>query len=174
MVNYNFSAWNTANLVDMYGIFNSNRALKVIDLSDFDTQKVEDFSQLFDGASSLETVIGMDQWDTSSGKYFVELFTGTQVREVDLSSFDMSKAEQTYNMFLSNPQLTTIYVSDKWNLDPSKVTSSGNMFGYNPKLTGGNGSTTATLKLTDVTYANVDTPETPGYLTHIKDKPVDP
>ena len=174
MENYNFSGWDTSKLTVMDGIFNGNRALKVIDVSDFDTQNVTDFDQFFDGCSVLETVIGMDQWDTSSGKYFVELFTGTQVREVDLSSFDMSKAEQTYNMFLSNPQLTTIYVSDKWNLDPSKVTSSGNMFGYNPKLTGGNGSTTATLKLTDVTYANVDTPETPGYLTHIKDKPVNP
>jgi hypothetical protein len=156
----------------------------VIDVSDFDTQKVEDFSQLFDGASSLETVIGMDQWDTSSGKYFVELFTGTQVREVDLSSFDMSKAEQTYNMFLSNPQLTTIYVSDKWNLDISTLdtTSSDaaysgmtNMFDSNPKLVGGNGSTPVSLgnkTHTGALYARVDTTETPGLMTHIKDKPV--
>ena len=185
MENYNFSGWNTESLEDINGIFNSNRALKVIDVSDFDTQNVHTFAQLFDGASSLETVIGMDQWDTSSALYFWELFTGTKVKEVDLSSFDMSKVLRTDSMFSGNSELTTIYVSDKWNLDQAQLKDSAGMFGGNPKLTGANGTTTSGNP-TDATYARVDTPAVvdtegnviteavPGYLTHINDKPANP
>ena len=182
MENYNFSGWDTSKVISMNGIFNSNRALKVVDVSEFDTQNMEDFNQFFDGCSSLETVIGMDKWDTSSGKYFFELFTGTKVREVDLSSFDMSSAKDTSSMFSGNSELTTIYVGDNWNLNPAQLESSGGMFGGNPKLTGANGTTTSGNP-TDATYARVDTPAVvdtegnviteavPGYLTHINDKP---
>ena len=173
MENYNFSGWDTSKVTSMNGIFNSNRALKVVDVSDFDTQNMVDFNQFFDGCSSLETVIGMDQWDTSSGEYFFELFTGTKVREVDLSSFDMTNAKETASMFSGNSELTTIYVGDNWNLDPTQLEASGGMFGGNPKLTGANGTTTSGNP-TDATYARIDTEETPGYLTHINDKPVNP
>jgi hypothetical protein len=87
-------------------------------------------------------------------------------------------------MFYNNKELTTIYVSDKWNLDISTLdtTSSDaaysgmtNMFDSNPKLVGGNGSTPVSLgnkTHTGAFYARVDTDETPGLMTHIKDKPV--
>ena len=177
MERYNFSGWDTSKVTVVNGMFNSNRALKTIDLSDFDTQNIQDFSQLFDGASALETVIGMDKWDTSSGLYYVELFTGTKVKEVDLSSFDMTTALRTDTMFSGNSELTTIYVGDNWNLDPARLENSGGMFGGNPKLTGANGTTTAGNP-TDATYARVDTPAVvdaegnviteavPGYLTY--------
>jgi surface protein len=177
MERYNFSGWDTSKVTVVNGMFNSNRALKTIDLSDFDTQNIQDFSQLFDGASALETVIGMDKWDTSSGLYYVELFTGTKVKEVDLSSFDMTTALRTDTMFSGNSELTTIYVGDNWNLDPARLEKSGGMFGGNPKLTGANGTTTAGNP-TDATYARVDTPAVvdaegnviteavPGYLTY--------
>lgn len=170
MQNYNFSGWDTSKVTTMNGIFNSNLSLKVVDVSEFDTQNIEDFNQIFDGCTSLETVIGMDKWDTSSGQSFFELFTGTKVREVDLSSFDMSSAKDTRSMFSGNYELTTIYVGDNWNLDPAQLESSGGMFGGNPKLTGANGTTTSGNP-TDATYARIDTEETPGYLTHINDKP---
>jgi hypothetical protein len=66
-------------------------------------------------------------------------------------------------MFNNNPLLETIYVGDGW--DMSKATSSDNMFSGCGKLTGGNGTTTSGNP-TNATYARVDTPETPGYLTY--------
>ena len=185
METYNFSGWDTSHLEIMDGIFNSNRGLKTIDVSDFDTQNVWDFDQLFDGASALQEIIGMNQWDTSSGKDFRQVFTGTKLVVLDLSSFDMSSASYVENMINSNSELTTIYVGDNWNLDPAKLSNSAAMFSGNGKLVGGNG-TTYNSSILDATYARVDMPAVldadgnviteavPGYLTHISDMPVNP
>ena len=173
MENYNFSGWNTESLVTIDGIFNSNRALKSVDVSAFDTQNITDFDQVFDGCSSLEEIIGLDQWNTSKGESFCEFLLGTMVREIDLSSFNMSSAKYTNVMFHVNPELTTIYVGDNWNLNLGQILDTG-MFGSSPKLTGANGSTVASLGSNSADYACVDTEETPGLLTHINDKPVNP
>jgi len=185
MENYVFSGWDTSHLEIMDGIFNSNRGLKTIDVSDFDTQNVWDFDQLFDGASALQEIIGMNQWDTSSGKDFRQVFTGTKLVVLDLSSFNMASASYVENMINSNSELTTIYVGDNWNLDPAKLSNSAAMFSGNGKLVGGNG-TTYNSSILDATYARVDMPAVldadgnviteavPGYLTHISDKPAQP
>ena len=177
--------WDTSAATNMDGVFNSNRSLKVVDLSSFDTQNVQDMDQMFDGCSSLENVIGLNKWDTSSLRWIQEFFTGTKVQVIDLSSFNMSKVSHTTSMFSGNPELTTIYVGDHWNLNAANLQSSGGMFNGDPKLTGANGTTTAGNP-TDGTYARVDTPAvldaegnviteaTPGYLTHINDAPVAP
>jgi hypothetical protein len=88
---------------------------------------------------------------------------------VDLSSFNTSKLLETYSMFDGCTQLKTVYVGDGW--DMSKVTNHGSMFSGCSSLVGGNGSTVAKLGAVDKTYACADTPETPGYLTHISQKP---
>ncbi|MBQ8192084.1 MAG: BspA family leucine-rich repeat surface protein, partial [Bacteroidaceae bacterium] len=185
MQNYNFSGWNTESLTIMNGMFNNNDSLKVVDVSDFDTQNVYDFVQVFDACYSLETIIGLDKWDTSSADRFVEFLTSTKVREIDLSSFDASNVKYMSRMFYNNSQLTTIYVGDKWNFDISTLDTTsgnasysgmGNMFESNPNLVGGNGSTPAdfgTSAAIGAIYGCVDTDETPGLLTHIKDKPVE-
>ena len=184
MVNYNFTGWDTSSVTTMDGIFNSNRALQVIDLSAFDTQNIEDFDQTFDGCSELIQVIGMDRWDTSSLKYVQQFLTGTKVTVMDLSSFDMTNATHTWMMFSGNPELTTIYASENWNLNPAQLKNAGNMFGGCGKLTGANGTTTAGNP-TDATYARIDLPAVkdadgnviteavPGYLTY-KAAPVTP
>jgi surface protein len=170
---YNFTGWNTASLLNLDGIFNSNKALKSVDVSDFDTATVTNFAQVFDGCTSLEEIIGLDQWDTRKGTNFGEFLLGTQMVAIDLSSFDMSSAKTVLNMFHVNPKLTTIYVGDNWNLNPATLSSPNGMFGSSTALKGANGNTTRTLSNSAI-YARVDTPETPGLLTHINDKPVAP
>ena len=182
LVDYNFTGWNTESLTTINAIFNSNRALKRVDLSAFDTQNVTDFCQTFDGCTNLEEIIGLDQWDTSKADRFVEFLTGSSVREIDLSSFDTSSAKYMQNMFLSNGNLTTIYVGDKWTLTPDQLDTTSGLRGYAgvndmitwcPNVTGANGTTPAKLGsgVIGALYARVDTPETPGLLTHINDKP---
>lgn len=69
------------------------------------------------------------------------------------------------------------YTSEIW--DPSKLDASNygsgfnNMFTACGKLTGANGSTISKIG-SAAANGCVDTPETPGLLTHIKDKPVAP
>ena len=173
MVNYNFSGWNTEKVTSIDGIFNSNKALKSVDVSDFDTASITDFDQVFDGCPALEEIIGLDKWDTSNGVTFGEFLLNTNMKAIDLSSFNMSSAKYTKNMFHVNSQLTTIYVGDNWKLNPDQILDTG-MFGSSPKLTGGNGSTVSSLGSNSALYARVDTEETPGLLTHINDKPVTP
>jgi hypothetical protein len=83
-------------------------------------------------------------------------------------------------MFAGCSNLKKIYVGVYWNT--TKLTTHGKMFENCTSLVGGNGTTLAKIdaiegiKDEDVinkTYARVDTEETPGYLTHIKDKPAE-
>ena len=160
----NFTGWNTPKLTNMDGMFNDCRSLVSVDLSDLDTQNVTDMSQLFEACYSLKEVKGLENWDTSKVWDFDQMFQNcSSIEVIDLSPLDTSAATSTSTMFQNCSSLKTIYVGDGWNM--SKVTSSGSMFNNCPKLVGANGTTTKGNP-TDVTYARVDTPEAPGYLTY--------
>lgn len=162
-----FTGWDTSNVWNFDGIFNDCMALKEVDLSSFDTSSATTFAQFFEGCASLKTVKGMENWDTSNVTIMEEMFNcnsrDMHLEYVDLSSFDTSNVTSIYSMFNGCYRLQTVYVGDDW--DMSKVTASGSMFGSCSSLVGANGTTTAGNP-TDVTYARVDTPETPGYLTY--------
>jgi predicted ribosomally synthesized peptide with SipW-like signal peptide len=170
----NFAGWDTGSATNFDGMFNDCVSLKKLDLSDFDTGNATTFHQFFEGCAGLTTVIGMENWDTSKVNDVSEMFNSNgkdmHLEYVDLSAFDTSSLTATYSMFNGCYRLKTVYVGDGW--DMSKVTSSGAMFNGCSSLVGGNGSTVAQLGTTDVTYACVDTEETPGYLTHINDQTV--
>ena len=163
----NFSGWDTSKLTNLDGTFNDCMSLVDLDMSDFETHNVGTMAQLFEGCASLKTVKGMEKWDTSSLWEVEEMFytngRGSSLEYVDLSSFDTSKLLETNSMFGGCSELKTIYVGDGW--DMSKVTVSGGMFSGCTSLVGENG-TTIDGNPVDKTYACVDTPETPGYLTY--------
>jgi hypothetical protein len=66
-------------------------------------------------------------------------------------------------MFSYCSLLKTIYVGDGW--DMGSATKTDKMFHSCYNLVGANG-TTISGNPTDGTYARVDTPEAPGYLTY--------
>ena len=163
-----FTGWETPKLTSMDGMFNNCEALKSVDLSMFDTSNVVYFCQLFEACKSLEEVKGLENWNTAKGTDFSEMFTGTKLTELNLSSFDTSAAKITYSMFYNNSLLKTIYVGDGW--DMSNATNHSDMFTGCPSLVGGK-NTTVSGHPTDKTCAVVDGgSEAPGYLTHIEDK----
>lgn len=88
----------------------ANTLLKTIDLSHFDTSKVEDMSDMFQNSQALT--------------------------ELDLSSFDTSlainKEDGLYEMFSMCKNLETIYASDKFVVPSTPV----EMFYGNDKLVG--------------------------------------
>ena len=86
----------------------TNDILKNIDLSNFNTSKVTNMGDMFEGCG--------------------------QLTELDLSSFDTSNVKIMYYMFNRDKGLKTIYVSDKWNI--SNVTESAGMFANCTSLTG--------------------------------------
>ena len=126
----------------MSGMFCGCTAMEHLDLSSFRT----------------ENVIWMDTM-------FAEC---CMIRELDLSSFDTRNVENTTEMFRDMTRLKTIYVSDKWNLYKVSKEASKEMFNNDTFLVGGNGTTFSTRR-NDNEYARIDTRDTPGYLTGIKE-----
>ena len=115
-----------------------------LDVSNFNTAKVKDMSQMF-GYMSLTSI--------------------------DLSSFDTRKVTTFVNMFVSNKSLKTIWASDYFVTTSADQTKS--MFGSCGNLVGGAGTVFDANKAT-VTYARIDGgPGTPGYFT-AKDLPAPP
>ena len=133
--------------------------------ADFDTSHVTDMSGLFQNVWYI-TELDLSKFDTSSVTSMASMFEGMESLELlDLSSFKTSSVTNMASMFNSCLKLTKIYVGQGWKT--SAVTDSGaDMFRSCDRLTGGSG-TVYTNTHTDVTYAVIDTPETPGYLTKL-------
>lgn len=90
--------WETDALTDMSSMFQSATKLTSIDLSGFNTSKVTTLSQTFDGCSSLEEIIGLEDLDTSAMTQCGRLFYGcAKLKEIDLSKWDVSKLKSNFN-----------------------------------------------------------------------------
>ena len=91
------SGWYTPSLTSMDGMFHTCKSLTEVDLSSFDTSKCLEMSQIFDHATGIQTVKGMDKLNTSSAKTFEEAFAGcTNLKVVDLSSFNTRNVVNAY------------------------------------------------------------------------------
>ena len=92
--NVYFTDWKTTSLTSLNGTFNNCTSLKTVDMSMFDTSNVYYFCQAFEYCDSLEKVIGLENWDTSLGDNFSEMFSGCRnLKQLDLSSFDTRNAD---------------------------------------------------------------------------------
>ena len=103
-----------------------------IDLSNFDTSKVTNMSNMFLGMSNL-TSLNLSNFDTSqvtnmAGMFFNILLLTT----LDFSSFNTSKVTSMSNMFNNMPSLTTLDLSS---FDTSNVTDMRYMFSDMRNLT---------------------------------------
>lgn len=140
--NFDLSAFNTSNVENMQGMFNFCE-ITTLDLSNFDTSSVVNMSSMFATLMQLPP--------TDLGNSDTQYYCG-----LDLTSFDTSNVTNMSNMFYGRASLSTIYVSDKW--DISNVVDSGGMFAGCYRLKGdiawGSG--------VDKTYATIKG----GYLTY--------
>ena len=96
-----------------------------IDLSNFNTSKVNNMIGMFNGCSSL-TSLNLSNFDTSRVEKMNVMFCGCKkLSSLNLSSFDTSNVYQMANMFLSCSALTSLNIS---NFDTSKVQWIYNIF----------------------------------------------
>lgn len=95
----NLSNFNTANVVNMKGMFKDSSKFTDINMSSFNTSKVTDMSEMFYGATGLTTV--------------------------NLSSFDFQNVTDMNSMFFQLPNLQTVIAS---RFNTGKVTNFKNMF----------------------------------------------
>ncbi len=89
---------NTSEVTNMCMMFSCNA--KGINLSQFDTSKVEDMTSMFEncGAESLD----LSCFDTSRVKNMSFMFTECNLKCLNLESFDTSNVENMSNMFMNS------------------------------------------------------------------------
>lgn len=127
---------NTSSMTTMHWMFQGCRVLTSLDVSGFNTDKV----------------------DNMDGMFAYCPFT-----KIDVSNFNTSRVKNMSFMFSYCPNLTTIYVGSGWSTQA--VTESLEMFINSPNIRGSKG-TTYDANHIDKAYAHIDGgPSDPGYLT---------
>ena len=128
----------TDNVINMRDLFCDCAKLKDIDMSNFNTSKVEDMIGMFARDYALEYL--------------------------DLMNFDVSSIKKISSIFSSCTSLKTIYVSNSFKFS-NKLTDGAGMFTGATKLVGGNGTEFNSTKVNN-TMAFIDG-TTPGYFTSL-------
>lgn len=143
--------------------FSGLSSIKEIDLSNANLGNVSDFYGAFSNLSTL-TKVNFSGATVSSAADLRGMFAGDSlITELDLSGFSSSNITAVDNMFRDCTALTTIYVSNSW--DISGLTSNNSMFNGTTSLVGENG-TTYSSEHKNSDYAVIDGKNgNPGYLT---------
>ncbi|MBR2712128.1 MAG: BspA family leucine-rich repeat surface protein [Bacilli bacterium] len=114
-------------------------------------------------SANIDFDIDLSNFDTSKVENMSYMFAGTEIEKLDLSTWDTSSVTNMEKTFLYVRGLTTIYVSDSFVTD--NVTNSADMFKNSNDLVGQEGTTYDDNHL-DIEYAHVDDGlDNPGYLT---------
>ena len=135
--NFELPMFDTSNVTDMFGMFDSLNHVKNINISNFNTKNVINMYSLFALSYDIETI--------------------------DMSNFNTKKVKIMDTFFYRNYKLKTIYGPDKFDL--TSLVSSVNIFEDCVKLTGGNGTIYNPGYIGNAGYARIDKPGVPGYFT---------
>ena len=181
--------WDTGTVTNMEGMFlYCSKFTNVDGLANWNISAVTNMAQMFQYCSKLSNINGLAAWDTRNVTSMYNTFRNIYITNVDaLVNWDTSNVTTMYEMFRDNDLITvdlskwntssvtnmgymfsgchdleTISVGDGWVID--QVTNSSSMFSQCYKLVGGNG-TAYNSSIIDKTYARVDKPGQPGYLT---------
>ena len=163
------SNFDTSNVTNMQGMFENQCSLTSLDLSNFDTSNVTNMGEMFEDTGRIE-ILDLSSFDTRN-------VTLTNCMFRFSGPYDAHDPVLADHLANSESQLRTIYVSNLWDVSYVPAgngnASSGStwMFDGCNNIVGGNGTTyhmdssQYISDFTDKTYAVVDTPSTPGYLT---------
>lgn len=125
----NLGGWDTSNVTDMAGLFQSCKSLKNVgSLSKWKTSNVTDMSYMFNNCNSLESVGDLSGWNTRNVTTMLNMFNCCHnLKSIgDVSRWDTSNVTTMTQMFNECYQLEELNVSN-WNT--SNVTDMSYMFG---------------------------------------------
>ena len=126
------SQLNTSNVTNMASMFNRCSSLTTLDLSNWDTRNVTVINEMFYACNSLKN-LDVNHFNTSKIKRFAGMFQGcSSLTALDLSNWDTSNVKGMENMFEWCESLTTLDLS---NFNTSKVNDMDYMFHYCKSLT---------------------------------------
>ena len=127
LTSLDLSNFDTSKIDNFANFFQNCYALETIDLSNFDTSKSYIFGNMFSQCHSLKS-LNLSNFDSSNVMYMDNMFNGcNSLESLDLSNFDTSKAQGTHYMFKDCYKLKSLDIS---NFVTSKVNNMNNMF-YN-------------------------------------------
>ena len=157
----NLSNFNTTLVSNFEGMFYGCSGITNLNLSSFSSANATTFKDMFYGCTSLDT---LDISGLTSDKVtdMSQMFAGTKLTELDLAKFDTSLTTNMNKMFYNMTEIETIYASNLWTT--INVTNGTDIFTGDTQLVGGFG-TTYSGSNTGLSYAHVDVPDGPGYLT---------
>ena len=129
-INFN-NNYNTENVIYMQEMFAGGNKLITLDLSDFDTRNVTNMLGMFTGwytpelksyETTLNNIIFGDNFITSNVTIMSDMFSITDIKNLDLSFFDTSKVTNMYHMFsgcdlLENLNICSFDISNVSKLD---------------------------------------------------------
>ena len=119
------SNFDTSKVTDMSEMFRCCEKLTSLDLSNFDTSKVTNMSLMFDDCYKL-TSLDLSNFDTSKVTDMNNMFKLCyKLTSLDVSNFDTSEVTNMYAMFYGCYKFKSFDLS---NFDTSKVTNMNNMF----------------------------------------------
>lgn len=119
----NLSGINFSKCKNMGSLFDNTRALKELNLTNFDTSSATDMSYMFNmtGIENLD----LSSFNTSKVTDMTYMLSSMYIKSLDVSDFDTSNVLLMRNMFIGSNELEGLDVS---NFDFSKVTNLENMF----------------------------------------------
>lgn len=118
--------FDTSSSDNFAAMFQSDRKIKEIDCSSFDTSNASFLHYMFAGCDSLERIIGIENFNTSKNRTFRNMFASCRkLKEVDISSFDTSSSDDFASMFAGCGEFTELDLSS---FDTSKANDYSSMF----------------------------------------------
>lgn len=109
--------WNTSSAKDLGFMFYGYKGSPVLDVSNFNTSKVTNLAFMF--AFSSATIIGYEDWDTSSITNLQGTFLGTKNTSLNVSKFTTSKVKSFGTMFSQCSELVEIIGLENFNTSSS-------------------------------------------------------
>ena len=114
------SSMDTSKVRHMSGMFMYS-APTTLDVSSFDTKNVSDMQSMFSGSQAVE-IKGLENFDTTSLTFTLNMFHSCSAKTLDLSSFDTSKVTNMNNMF-TNSHAEIVYTRNDEELNKYKSIS---------------------------------------------------
>ena len=110
----NLEGLDTGNVTNMSDMFSGASSLNSLDVSKWDTSKVTDMHYMFNSARSLKS-LDVSNWDTGNVTDMSRMFSGARsLKSLDVSNWDTSKVTDMSLMFYYASSLKSLDVS-KWN-----------------------------------------------------------
>ena len=128
------SKWAGSNATTVAYMFNGDKALTSLDLTNFNPSGATSFFGMFSGCSKLTSVGDLSKWTGSNATTVAYMFDqDSSLSKLNLSKFNPSQATDFSSMFSNCKALQDLSSVNSWNI--GEATAIDYMFYYDDKLT---------------------------------------